>query len=226
MNRIIQEYEQILIGNKTEFPADFFRYGKSGNEQVALILVQYAVEYLLQWTPEQAQQFFTPEIAKKMKLNQVLKHITLPDDIDMSDTSYIITLLYPKLHHDRTESIQETYKQIVSGEKKRYEKNFMFGYPGLVRANLCLRYALSKKSFNSVRSLYQFMASDEGMAFLKDYHLYPMYKYFYNSSLDYLHNSLDITQRKNFYYGFFSFWQAFKKKYNVPPTFEKITELL
>ena len=52
MNRtILFEYDQILLGNKTDFSKHFFAKGTEYNEKTALDIIRYACEYYLRWSP-------------------------------------------------------------------------------------------------------------------------------------------------------------------------------
>lgn len=48
---VINEYEQVLIGNLPKIPPRLFQNEPSANEHLALSVFRYAIEKLLRWTP-------------------------------------------------------------------------------------------------------------------------------------------------------------------------------
>ena len=51
---VINEYEQVLIGNLPKIPPRLFQNEPSANEHLALSVFRYAIEKLLRWTPMEA----------------------------------------------------------------------------------------------------------------------------------------------------------------------------
>ena len=59
---VINEYEQVLIGNLPKIPPRLFQNEPSANEHLALSVFRYAIEKLLRWTPMEAYRLFSPAV--------------------------------------------------------------------------------------------------------------------------------------------------------------------
>lgn len=212
---VITEYEQVLIGNLEGLSLRYFPFKEKGNEQVALSVFRYAIEELLEWTPTDANRFFSQSVAEGMKLTPLLAYIDFPSEIteEHGQLTYILYLLYPKqIHYDFREQVIEIYQEVLLG-KRKYPRDYMYGHKGLLRAEICLQYVLNKEMiFNSKESLYGFFVSDSIYAFLKEKKLYQLYRGFFDKPLDYLHESLPDGVRCEFLYQFYTFARAWKKQ--------------
>ena len=72
---IINEYEEILIGNRKKISSNYFLFDKKGNERVALSVIRYAIENLLGWDVHNAIKLFNSNYISFMKLDQMVKYI-------------------------------------------------------------------------------------------------------------------------------------------------------
>ena len=68
---VINEYEQVLIGNLPKIPPRLFQNEPSANEHLALSVFRYAIEKLLRWTPMEAYRLFSPAVIETMTLTQL-----------------------------------------------------------------------------------------------------------------------------------------------------------
>ena len=93
---ILNEYEEVLIGNRKKISTGYFLFDKKGNERVALSVIRYAIEGLLGWDVQTAIRQFNTNYISFMKLDQMIKYIAFPSDVTEEDTEYILYLLYPK----------------------------------------------------------------------------------------------------------------------------------
>lgn len=78
---IINEYEEVLIGNRKKISSGYFLFDKKGNERVALSVVRYAIENLLGWDVHTAIRLFNSNYISFMKLDQMIKYIAFPSDV-------------------------------------------------------------------------------------------------------------------------------------------------
>lgn len=218
MYNIIREYDKVLVGMSPEIPSRCFPFDSNVNETFALSVFRYAIESLLHWSPAEAYQLFTPEIARKMKLTPLLDYVIFPSELSHANTEYIIHLLYPrKVPYDFMKYTIEMYEKVRAG-KRRYPKDFMFGGKGLKRATICLQYALKEEHiFLSVEAMYRYFSSQEAMEFLKQNKLHQLYYSFYQSPLDFLHYSLPEHIRNDFYYDRYRFIYSYRKRYGSYP---------
>ena len=155
---IINEYEEVLIGNRKKISSGYFLFDKKGNERVALSVVRYAIENLLGWDVHTAIRLFNSNYISFMKLDQMIKYIAFPSDVTKDDTEYILYLLYPKyVDYDVKRYTLRIYKKVMNNEC-RYPKDYMYGYLGMLRAKICLQYAINQNClFKSADDLYSFL---------------------------------------------------------------------
>lgn len=88
---VINEYEQVLIGNLPKIPPRLFQNEPSANEHLALSVFRYAIEKLLRWTPMEAYRLFSPAVIETMKLTQLLNYINFPTELTKDNTEYIVS---------------------------------------------------------------------------------------------------------------------------------------
>lgn len=203
---IFQDYEEILMNRRSLFPRRYFDYSRISNQDLALSVIRYAIEVHLKWSPREAVARFTPEIAKKLKLDMVLKHIEFPCDLERDNYLYIVHLLYPKqVPFDLKQKILDMYHR-SKDHKARYPKAYNEGEMGRIRACICLQDALQNQTFHSIREIYALFSSPvESMRFLKREGLYAMYTAQFDYPLAYLHASLPDVQKDTDWYAYFSF---------------------
>lgn len=216
---IISEYEHVLVGNLPKIPPRLFQNEPAANEQLALTVFKYAIEKLLQWTPKEAYKLFSPDVIETMKLTQLLNYIDFPTELTKNNTEYIVYLIYPKeVPYDFAKYVIQTYNKVLNGER-RYPREYMYGNKGLIRASICLQYAIKNNIvFHSVEEMYRFFCSPNGLAFLKEKKLYQLYKSFYKTPLQFLHFSLPDGLKNELYYNYYTFLINYKKKYGeLPP---------
>ena len=218
MSVVLNEYDQVLIGNRKAISNKNFVFEGNGNQKIALTVFKYAIEELLQWDPVTAFDFFKPEVVEMMKLTGLLKYIMFPPEISKEHTEYIVTLLYPtKVPYVMDPYVIETYKKVRNDEMK-YPRDFMFGYKGCLRARICLNYAMRNKVFDSPEDMYRFFASMEGVQFMKDEKLYQLFTSSFSSPIEFLHYNLDDESSSElyFYYYLYLFRYRQRTKHNPP----------
>ena len=216
---VINEYEQVLIGNLPKIPQRLFQNEPSANEHLALSVFRYAIEKLLRWTPMEAYRLFSPAVIETMKLTQLLNYINFPTELTKDNTEYIVYLIYPKeVPYDFAKYVIKVYRQVLNGDI-RYPREYMYGNKGLVRAGICLQYAIKNNMvFHSVEEMYRFFCSPEGLTFLREKKLYQLYKSFYKTPVQFLHFSLPDSLKSELYYNYYTFLINYKKKYGeLPP---------
>lgn len=209
---VINEYEELLIGNRYKISKSYFCFDKKGNEKVALSVIRYAIEDLLGWDSSTAIRLFNSNYIDFMKLRPMMKYIAFPSDVTEADTEYILYLLYPRsIDYDIKRYALRIYEKVIHNEC-RYPKDYMYGYLGILRAKICFQYALNKNFlFKSVDEMYSFFASKECMKFLKEAKLYQLYVNFYTSPLEYMHDSLPTAIKNDFLFHNY----MFMLQYNV-----------
>lgn len=209
---ILNEYEEVLLGNRKKISSNYFIFDKKGNERVALSVIRYAIENLLGWDVENAIKLFNPNYIAFMKLDQMVKYIAFPSDVTKNDTEYILYLLYPRqVNYDIMYYTTRIYEKVLKNEA-RYPKDYMYGYLGILRAKICLQYSIQKNCiFTSIDELYQFFTSKDCIKYLKKHKLYQLYVSFYATPLEYMHDSLPSRIKNDFLFHNYMFMNELKK---------------
>lgn len=117
---ILQEYENVLLNNKSSISATLFPESSSLAEQEAYNLMQIVIEKFLHWTPQEAYLNFNKNIIDKMKLSDIVKYIRFPPEMiidDEPDYSYIATNIYPDdCDYNFREAVIDLYKRLLANQ--------------------------------------------------------------------------------------------------------------
>ena len=182
---IINEYEEILIGNRKKISSNYFLFDKKGNERVALSVIRYAIENLLGWDVHNAIKLFNSNYISFMKLDQMVKYIVFPSDVTKDDTEYILYLLYPKyVDYDIKRYTLRIYEKVMNNQ------------------NLL---------FKSADDLYNFFASKDCIKYLKQNKLYQLYVSFYSTPLEYMHDSMPSSVKNEFLFHNYMFLNKYQQ---------------
>lgn len=201
------EYEKLLLGKKRNLPGSFWNQNPTVSYQNALIIIRYAVEKLLCWTPLDVANALTLEMMHKMKLHVLLKYLDIPAVYESGfDAHYIAHILYPReIPYNHAQATLEIYQRVISDEARAYPKRFFHDEEGIQRARICLSYVLRNKLFfSSIEDMYERFASSEGQQILIQFHLTAA-AILFETPIDYLHQSLSETQRNDFLYNYHKF---------------------
>lgn len=206
------EYEEVLLGKKTEFSASYI--GAKTSQKDLLSLFRYAVENLLGWTADVAKCYLNKQVIECLHLSKPLSKLNFPAGIPEEDKPYyMLTLLYPgQLSYSKKNMVLRIYEKVLSGELSKYPKSFFLTRDGELNANICMQYALNHffKSFN-VKTMYHYFADQKkGEKFLRNVKLFVPYKDIYDCPLDMLHNSLPPSKRMNLLYHYLKFQYYFE----------------
>lgn len=209
---VLNEYEDVLIGNQKSIPAGYFIFDRKGNERVAISIMRYAVETLLGWDVQTAIKLFNINYIHLLKLEQMVNYIVFPSDVSKDDMDYVLYLMYPRyVDYDVQKYTIRVYDKVMANEA-RYPKDYMYGYLGILRAKICLQYAINKtKLFKSADELYQFFASRDCIKYLKENKLYQLYSSFYVTPLEYAHDSMPLSVKSEFLFHNYMLMQQYEK---------------
>ena len=205
---LLYEYEQVLLGNKTAIPPYYFKYGDDTSKNYALYIIKFAVEKYLRWDPQDMKDHFTKEIAIQMKLEQLMKYIDFPPELNRdTDYYYLATYLYPNsVKIDIKELVLRTYKDVLSGNLCKFPKEYLSGTQGMMRAGICLQYMINQHlTFHTVKDMYKYFSEPTGAKILKEYRLNNICNEIYEHPIDYLHESLPERQKDEFWYHYYRF---------------------
>lgn len=169
------EYDEILLGNKKVFSNVFFTGDKLLDNDIALSIIRYVVEYYLHWSPQDTRNLFDSSVIKQYKLKTVYAKVIFPSELDKrTDYFYLAVLLYPnKVNITEGEITIRIFEDVMEGRMKRFPKNFFVGTKGNEKLALCLKHLLEVTSaFDDVTDIYKFINSKDGVRLLIDNKLY------------------------------------------------------
>lgn len=201
---LVYLYENVLTGNLDKIPDYLFRNERE-REENALYIIRYAFETYLRWSPQDVKNYITLEIIQRLKLDRYLKYINTPPYIQLSnkhDIFYIAAKLYPdEIKFDEKKLVLRVYKKILSRDLKRFPKDYLSGYDGYVRSQLCFRYMVTQfMSFGSIDEIYEFFGTRKCKKAMEKYHLMNVCQKLYTTPLDYMHESLSDRQKDELLY--------------------------
>ena len=140
----IYEYDELMIGNRRSISPDFFSFGDSANETMALGIMKYAFETYLRWDPIDLRDRIDTELLKSLRLLPLLRYIRFSEELDPNtDLFYIVWKIYPwTVNYSYEERVFRVYRNVLKGKICRFPKEFFSGTEGETRAKLCFRYML------------------------------------------------------------------------------------
>lgn len=205
---ILYDYDLIYLGKKKVFSNTFFTGNKSSNEDLAISVFKYAIEYYLRWTPEETAKYLNYEYIRLLKLNSLLSYIDFPEELDKNkDMFYIAHLMYPnRIQYNMKDLVINTYRKILKGEKYKFIKNYMSGTKGYINACICFQFMIEQfLQFSSIEEMYKYFSASDGTKTLRKYRLLAICNEMFHSPLDYLHEALPDNQKNEFLYKYYKF---------------------
>jgi hypothetical protein len=206
---------------------------KEKNKDIALSIIQFAIEDILQWTPEEALNRLNVKVVKEMKLEDAIAKLNLPDGVILdNDYSYIISMIYPRIKVDINDLTIKFYKTVLDEDtSKTFTRRYFSHIDGRKRSAICLHYLIERVSsfFTSVQDMYEFFSGVGGDRFLTNNKL-KLAKSQYTSDVEYLHNSLAKSQRDDFMFHYYQsaglFWGTKRKISKIGRATEKVERTL
>ena len=199
---ICRVYDKVRNGKYKSFSPHFFDL----NDRYKRIkyLIRYYVEEILKITPEEALNTVTLKDLEDAKLKCILKYLKQykPDEY-MNDEEYIKHIFYfayPSLIKPKSKDlILLCYKEVLSGKRKRFPKNYFKTVNGEKRAKICFDYLVDdvlKINRKDIPDTF-LRSSKKGLALLKKYKLGILVQILYYSLSDMIKNlypELDISE--------------------------------
>ena len=205
MDDLLIEYDELMSGERTTFSDRFFGRDFTLNEKHALRVMRYAFDYYLGWSADTLEHFLSKDVMERLKLLPLIKYIHFPEEYDETkDFYYIVSLIYPSKRISLEDQVVHTYQRILDGSVVKYPKDYFIGTDGLVRAGICLQYAINHGlSFTTKNDLYYFFASEDAPKFLRKWKLQTICKQAFDSPVEYLHFSLPEKEKVHIYYEYY-----------------------
>ena len=215
---LLNEYEDILLGNRKVFSDQFFGVDRPESQRNALAVMQYAFERYLRWPPNVIARRITKEMIMQLHLNTVIKYIKFPPEYSKErDFFYLVVLLYPNMHISRRKRITYAYRKVLERKGTKFPKDYFIGEEGIVRACVCLQYLLTdilQGEITCPADAYAMFASVNGLSCLRKYKLLPICDELFQTPVDFLHMALPVGERDDFlcmYYKYIYYTTMFEE---------------
>lgn len=231
MDTCFVDFDDLLIGRtKNLDPAHFYGTNPGGvNEKKALSCIRYAIEKILQWTPDDAIAKLDEYMIQIMHMDTLLSYIFFPIEVPYGNPRYILSLLYPeRVRLDSQKLVEELFESVLSSARKKaladtgtkstqihiqqFPREYFSGTDGFKRFCFCVKYIIENyKPMSSIDEVYTFFLSPRGKQLLYDFRLKIPADQF---SIDMLHVIHYITREdpnSDLYYSYYSFLEEGKK---------------
>lgn len=196
------EYEMILLGKRVEFSSTYIK--KDTSEDEVRPLLRYVFQDLLGWGAQDIYHYATPKLIQKLHLARVIRKIEYPPELNRNkDLFYLAQIVYPEsIHIPQAKLILTVYQRVLSGEMKKFPKNFFLATRSDMYLNICMEYAIEHfLPVYDLKTLYQkFSDTDWAMQFLKRVRLDDPCKSLFEYPIDMFHESLREEQKNTLYY--------------------------
>ena len=227
MDTCFIDYDDSLIGRIPYVDAYNFYGTEAGgaNEKKALDCIRYAIEKILEWTPDEAVLKFDSYIIRIMRLDKLLSYINFPVEVPFGNPRYILSLLYPgKVRLNRERLVEETFEAVLESARKKKElkgtedeerlkqfpREYFSGTEGFRRFCSCIKYILENyKPMSSVEEIYSFFSSPQGKRLLYDFRLKVPADQFSIDLLSVIRYIAREEPDSDLYYCFYSFKKEF-----------------
>ena len=212
-------YEDYLIG-RTPALSSYYFYGSEpggANEKVAIQLIRYAIEKLLNWTVDTTVKRFDEYMIRQLKLERIILYIDYPTEVKKGSIEYILSLLYPaKMHLSQRILAERIYRSVLEDEEQ-FPREYFSGTSGFQRFCHCFRYLIEHyKVFYTIEEAYRFFTTIEGKNFLALYRLKVPAEQLGINILDALYEISKDNEHSQLYYCYYSFMEkesdSFSKK--------------
>ena len=206
---LISDYEQLLIGNVEKMPAYHFKGVNKKSTKTCICLLKYIYEDIMHWAPQEASELFDEKYEKAFKLDGlILKSFDFPPGLTKKEKSkYLAHCCYPnEVGFNKQRLIVKTYEGVLEKQQK-WEKKYFTGEDGLVRACICMQYAINKYLYSyNIAQLYDFFSdSNRAIDFFSKIKLKKVYEALFDLPIDFFHYSLIKEQRDDFLYYYYKF---------------------
>lgn len=206
---LLADYEEVLVGKKA-YPDNmyFAKASPQVAEERALFLFKYWIETYMQWSPKKAADSLSMDYIRQWKLHPILQYIRFPTELNpKKDLFWIAHKLYgDKVGFSDQTRYLTTYTRIISGDLKKWPKNYFRSDDGDKKVSVCLKYAIENYlTPRPVSDIYAFFGSPECKAWLDQYKLTEAIKAIFDYPITAFHMLLPEEQRNEPLYQMYRF---------------------
>lgn len=215
---LIMEYEDILIGKRTQFSNHYFSGDRIRDNDIAIELFRYFFDYILCWDIDTIEQNLTLALLRDYKLDKLVRdklifhnqpnrkpHLVNKELIH-ADIQQILKMVYGDAYQvDLRGMVIDIYERCLKGNMKKYPKNyFSASVEGKAKACICLQYAINnQQGFRSVEEIYRMFADRNVLKLLDKWRLRFVAEQLYRIPIDYLHDALPDNLKDETFYEYY-----------------------
>lgn len=196
------EYEDVLLKKRRDFSPAYM--GARTLQKDAAVILKFAFEDLLGWTPEMVRDYITPKLIHALHLKKPISKIKFPPELSKKDDLfYLAWMMYPETVNCSKRALTlRVYQKVQNGTLQKFPKNFFADAEGNLNMSICLQYAINQNLFvGSVQELYLFFSDKKkAYGFLKKAKLLAPCLENHEYPIDMLHASLPDAERNELYY--------------------------
>ena len=203
---VLYEYTEILLGQRRNYSINFFHSGSSEeDEENAVKFIRTAVRAFLRcYSLEAAYATVTPALIKRMKLETAMSHIHVPQFVlPGKRTEYRIARVFQPGFNKEHWIAAQLCEGIIQKKVTKFPKFYMSDFEGYERAKQCLNYFVRhdmNMALIRICDLYKFSATPQFNTFLRDRLLQNVRIRFFDSPVEFLHESLSEDCQNDAYY--------------------------
>ncbi len=132
---VLLNFQNYLMETTSKFsfqPSDMPDAEKS---KLAIKIIKWVIEDMLEWTPEEARDHFGEREIKMFRLKNIVNKVIYSENINKKDYPYLISLVYPeRIEYDPTDGIIKKWHYIRNHEGSRFSSNTFDDEGGKERA--------------------------------------------------------------------------------------------
>ena len=199
---LLNEYEDVLLGRKNDFSNIYLKC--DAPEKDVAELLRYAFRDLLGFTPQDMFDYISPKLIETLRLKRAINKIDYPPELKNNkydNLKYLASVVYPdEVKMSESDIVIGVYKQVLSGEKAKYPKNFFNTSNHATYVVFCLQYAISTflPDIRSSAQLYRKFADKSwAESFLKKCNLFAAYRNVWPDTLSFLDYCMEYMGQSN-----------------------------
>lgn len=210
---VIADYDQVLIGNLRNIdPFYFANKTQEANQATALMVIQYAVENYLKWSPQKMYASLTIDVMNKWRLTPLLKYVQFPVDLNKEKyVRYLACMIYPNvIACNEMDMCLEAYQRALEDRTRKMPKDFYRGPRAMDYICACLHYLIDNyTNFKSLEEAYEFFGTTKCLKFLRDYKLCSYIKEQFEAPIVPFYVQCPKEQQIPLLFHYYRFWTVF-----------------
>lgn len=204
---VLIDYEAVLMRQHKQYHLK----GKDADvtPKSAKEVLRYAFERILHWSPYNVRDYFTPEVSRKLKLENCIDSVPFPVELDRTrDYFFVASWLYPDvIPYQKDRIILDIYNKVCNKTYKSFPKGFFHEEAGRENLLIVIRYNLSQQFFGkTAEEIYDyFSVRMNANAFAKNANIDAYWREHYPDLVSAVHDALPEGDRDDLYFHYAQF---------------------